>query len=968
MEDLSGLNWTSTSKNTSNSPSPIYSVRQTPSAPLSGRSTPLSAQLSGSVQSNVPSLKSASKPSTPANDSFSGLLSLNSSKATNNLSLQERQKQLLEEKARQDIERKKQYESQFGAHDAQVWDSLGNGRTTPASTARTPPAINNYAPGAHNLSKTINRPFAGLDTLSNRPPPSSMTEDDVLTAFNSDAPVDASSHFPAPKSAYSSRSTPSLSANASARHTPLPKYAANDSFGDDDDPFGLGQLPQRIAMTQAPPAENDDDDILGMLGKPVSEFLQPKAPILDVKPMRAEQNDQPTPPAIDPRDQAIAELVDMGFPADKSAFALEQTDSGTDVQAAVGWLLNQAHNEATQKTRSGRDRGRQNPLDLNELQEKNDSRHSAGGSRSSAPLPAWMRAEDGRSHSTQRKQDSQSPAKEKDVSQYASEIGSTLFKSANTLWKTGQKKVQKAVADFQQEGDSNQPKWMRNSRIQDEAEDLPSRDKGISRDHDMDTRRKVTQPLPSVTDEAMMLESGLSRPQKSNRQKSSNSTTPELPVHRPRHDPGPGDFTVPRQPQPQPRFLQQQAQQADRRPAAKLTRQDIEEQTAQAYVSPARRKRPNTKTETAPLQSETPSASSSRQPAPPQSNNPFLQKPSPSVSRMPSSSPIPTRPKPPPRRIPPVSSSALSSSATYRQKGTEAFKRGDYPAAHTAYSAALAPLPDTHPITIIVLCNRALTNIKVGDPKAAVSDADSALNAIGVSRGEGEKISLGGMEGEKDMNEFYGKALMRKAEALEHMEKWTDAAKVWKEAVEAGVGGFISIQGRNRCEKAVSGGNKQPASVAPKRTPPIQKPLPKMTSPLADLTGPSHSASGFEAEAVKRLREANAAAEQADDEKFALTDQVDAKLVAWKGSRTDNLRALLGSLDTVLWPEAGWNKVSMSDLVMPNKVKIVYMKAIAKVHPDKISQTATTEQRMISGAVFSTLNEAWDKFKQDNGM
>jgi len=32
--------------------------------------------------------------------------------------------------------------------------------------------------------------------------------------------------------------------------------------------------------------------------------------------------------------------VDMGFPADKARQALESTSSGTDVQAAVGWLLN----------------------------------------------------------------------------------------------------------------------------------------------------------------------------------------------------------------------------------------------------------------------------------------------------------------------------------------------------------------------------------------------------------------------------------------------------------------------------------------------------------------------------------------------------------------------------------------------------------------------------------------------------
>lgn len=35
---------------------------------------------------------------------------------------------------------------------------------------------------------------------------------------------------------------------------------------------------------------------------------------------------------------------------------------------------------------------------------------------------------------------------------------------------------------------------------------------------------------------------------------------------------------------------------------------------------------------------------------------------------------------------------------------------------------------------------------------------------------------------------------------------------------------------------------------------------------------------------------------------------------------------------------------------------------------EQLSQSATTEQKMISGSVFSTLNEAWDKFKKDNGL
>jgi hypothetical protein len=60
-------------------------------------------------------------------------------------------------------------------------------------------------------------------------------------------------------------------------------------------------------------------------------------------------------------------------------------------------------------------------------------------------------------------------------------------------------------------------------------------------------------------------------------------------------------------------------------------------------------------------------------------------------------------------------------------------------------------------------------------------------------------------------------------------------------------------------------------------------------------------------------------------------------VTAWQGGKESNLRALLSSLDSILWAETGWKKVNMAELVVPNRVKIVYMKAIAKVHPDKVS-------------------------------
>ncbi|KAF1832184.1 hypothetical protein BDW02DRAFT_649365 [Decorospora gaudefroyi] len=956
MDDLTGIDWSQPTKKTANTPAAFPPFRQSPTPQLSGRSTPLStlsAQQSGAGANSggVQPFKAPSKSATPANDSFAGLVSNNKPKApTSNLSLQERQKQIQEEKLRQEAEKRKQWDATFGSADSKHWDTLGSGKSTPEPTpfgVPRPPSNNPFA--NHGLSKTINKPFAGLDTTTRRPDVSSPADEDLLAAFSSAAPVDSSSHFPVP-SRNSDRSTPAYSTNASRGSTPLPQTSSsNVLMDDDDDMFGLKQMAQKSASPAPPPPANDAyDDILGLLGKPVPEFQQKEEPKSVAEEAHHDLR-QPSPGPQNAHDKAVAELVDMGFPAERSAIALATTESGLDVQTAVGWLLNQAHAEAKQKTQSqSRETPRQNREDSDEQLRRGNGR-SNGRENSREPRagrakPAWMQDDQARSRSGSRLPEGQS--QEKDVTQMASEIGNNLFKSANSLWKTGRKQVQKAMADLQQEGDPNMPKWMRDAQAAEAA-----------------SRASRTQKAEqAATDEAMMLEAG-GRPSKPSRTNEMRQQPEPLPVRR-RKDEDTGRNAHPDRMSSQSPSQRQHPSSLDKRPATRLTRQEVEEQTAQAYISPARRKKTTPQPQVDLFAPEpTPPKQSSRQPTPTQSNNPFLQATSAPKPRTPARTPSPPRPKAPPRRIPPVSSSALNSSASDRQRGTEAFKRGDYSAAHVAYSSALSPLPQSHPVTIIVLCNRAVTNIKVGDPKAAIADADAALTVIGVSRGDGEKIATGSMEGEKDMKEFYGKALMRKAEALENMEKWADAHSVWKEAVQNGVGGAISIQGRNRCEKAASGGNNPPAAAA-KRPAPARKPAPPKPSAMSDLGG----APANDSEAVKRMKAANAAAERADDEKFALTDQVDAKLIAWKGTKSDNLRALLGSLDKVLWADAGWNKVNMGDLVMPNKVKIVYMKAIAKVHPDKISQDATTEQKMISAAVFATLNEAWDKFKSDNGL
>ncbi|ODQ54079.1 hypothetical protein SAICODRAFT_29669 [Saitoella complicata NRRL Y-17804] len=325
------------------------------------------------------------------------------------------------------------------------------------------------------------------------------------------------------------------------------------------------------------------------------------------------------------------------------------------------------------------------------------------------------------------------------------------------------------------------------------------------------------------------------------------------------------------------------------------------------------------------------------------------------------------RPTAPTRPDVQVSAADMATVTKKREEGSEAFKRGDYSAALAAYTSALTPLHPSSTLRIPILTNRALTHLKLGDPRSSLSDCSSALTLIGPARGEGEQI-----EG-KEMKEFWGKAMVRKAQGLEQVEKWRESLRVWEELVGMGVGGGVALEGKRRCEGVL---NPKPVSriSTPKPATVVDvKGKGKARASAADdlgFGGGSGSGAGDEpsGEAVERLRKANATAEAESNERLALHDSVNAKLDTWQSGKEQNLRALLASMDDVLWPEAGWKKVGMAELVMPNKVKIVYMKAIGKVHPDKISKDATVEQKMIAGSVFNRLNTAWDVFKSQNGM
>ncbi|QRV73287.1 UBA/TS-N domain protein [Ceratobasidium sp. AG-Ba] len=396
-----------------------------------------------------------------------------------------------------------------------------------------------------------------------------------------------------------------------------------------------------------------------------------------------------------------------------------------------------------------------------------------------------------------------------------------------------------------------------------------------------------------------------------------------------------GDDPVPPRPQAQqPRRTVAQAQSSQpvstapvpQRPADKLASLFSDTTT---YVSPSRRKPP--------------------------SQIPTPVQPSPVERR-----PVSPLPAPRVRTNPPVSASALAAAQVHRTKGTDAFKLGQFGAAVDAYSAAIDLLPEGHISLIPLLNNRAAARAKAGDATGAVEDCTAVLGAIGDDYDPKREAPIPDV----DLSAALLKALRRRAEVLESTEKWRRAREDWERLVKVGgtwagsKAASDGVQGVGRCKRMEDGGNQPPArpSAVAAAAKPKPRPRPKPTSSGLSNTDDS---------AVRRLKEATAAAEAEGEEKHALKDSVDARVMAWKGGKEANIRALIASLDTILWPELGWTKVGMHELVMPNQVKIKYVRAIAKVHPDKLNTSVTTvEQRMIANSVFGALNEAWNAFAQ----
>ncbi|KAJ3130942.1 hypothetical protein HK100_007141 [Physocladia obscura] len=287
--------------------------------------------------------------------------------------------------------------------------------------------------------------------------------------------------------------------------------------------------------------------------------------------------------------------------------------------------------------------------------------------------------------------------------------------------------------------------------------------------------------------------------------------------------------------------------------------------------------------------------------------------------------------------------------ATHRERGNDLFKAGQYAAADEAYSVAILTLPVDDGDLIALRNNRAAARLKIGDYVGVITDCD-AVQAIDA----------------RDP-----KSLLRRAAAWEGRERWNEALRDYESLMRLDSSIKGVTEGLARSRKGVAEFSGDGTGVFAGRASAggenlwISDGLAPRTTPLANQSNKPISAKAQAAveKAVDAVRTQINVQEREDEEKFQAKEAVEAKIENWKRGKDQNIRALLSSLDSVLWAELEWKTIGLSELITPQQVKIKYMKAVAKVHPDKLKQGTTTEQKLIAQEVFSVLNTAWDSFK-----
>ncbi|KAF9901273.1 hypothetical protein EC991_006292 [Linnemannia zychae] len=685
-----------------------------------------------------------------------------------------------------------------------------------------------------------------------------------------------------------------------------------------NDVFDLGSF--ESAPPQKPTRQRDSVDALNsFIGKQPSpagspsQRTSPSSREPAVKPPQSTTTSKPT----SREDADIAQIVNMGFSAERARLALAMTENGRDIEAAIEYLVQ--NDEAEDQLPS---RGRNQST-----RERGHEERRAYRDNSDPALEDRRRRNQGRGHAQQQQEPSRAQQLQQHKDKFvgtASVFGMSVLSKANELYKQGRDKVQAVVEDMTAE-EPKSTSARRHQWIEDEFK--PSR----------------------------------------SQYKDSDSEEDE--VYRGRRE------------QQRQQEQRQQQQHQQQRPQASRPRQE-KEAFEDTYVSSSRRGGASASRNQQPLfsmddspskQKSTPTFSSGSKPS--TASNPSR------AARAPS--PLPPKPARPPRTLVQASSQQLAESNHYKEKGNEVFKLGQFGQAAELYARAGQSLPANHILLIVTQNNHAAALLKIGEYRDTVSVCDKTILQVQGPDGQGVHDVLP-ESASVNLKDQMGKALMRRATAYENLEKYKEARDDWAKLKELDPGHRNAAEGQRRCEKAiamVNGGGADGFAQPTARKPTVSASAARQgsmstSSPMQDMFASQQRTNNDakvkaeleRSEGVSKLRQSAAQQEKEEDEKLRLTDQVEMKMTMWKAGKEDNIRALISSLGSVLWEGVGWKPVGLHELVTPSQVKIKYMRAIGKMHPDKLSASTTIEQRMMANTIFSTLNSAWDAFKVQNNM
>ncbi|CEP18967.1 hypothetical protein [Parasitella parasitica] len=691
------------------------------------------------------------------------------------------------------------------------------------------------------------------------------------------------------------------------------------------DPFDMNSLTQH---TGPPHTSNlgvqeheEDDNPLGILAGPAIKLPQPEETLepeisLPESPLQHNRSFANRPGLMldeDEEDAMLAQLIEMGFSLRESKFAIEAT-AGQDLQSAVDLLVQNARSAQSKPPLPTATARSSKAISQNERARNSlfaDENEDSSSTMQPRTRPRHQGdAKETHDHSLQETTD-------KIVSQ-AQELGGFLYKNATSYFKAGREKVSKAVGDWQE-----QQRAQRLQQMQ-EAQNGTVRPKWMQGNGD-ETLDMSSKPVEQFADDEDSGDEG--RDLKAERRRVQEMRKQqELKHHR-----------------------EQAAAAHKQRQQQKLRKDALSDDEQETYASPSRRRGGSGR-------------STSRSNA-----SPLLEKQQP-VPTAPPADPKNTRSRTRVNASPDVMARAHKA----RLEGNEKFKLGQFGESEEAYTCAIDILPAEHGHQVLLYNNRAMARLKIGQYKKCIEDCDVAL--VLAKQSSEESSTCEGVV--IQWREQIVKSLSRKAEALENIERYKDALAAYDELIKyEGGNNPKTKQAMSRCRQALNPSKKRAPSTPRKSEPAEPTDTTQDFMSMLDLNAPSAAskptvsdAELSKSKAVAAMRAKAAEQEAEDAERLEKTDHVNARLIAWKAGKEQNLRALLATLDTLLWPGAQWKGAQMSELINPKKCKIIYMKAIGKVHPDKLPSDVTVEQRMLASGIFASLNEAWDSFKAQNQL